>query len=1712
MFPHQSLTEAYHPRDVFRGIVLAVNPDKKRIFVSLRDRAATTTKNSLSKIGLISKDDFPVHYRRKLERFGLSYGELLTSILGFANKGSVDVLQGALGLTNSASLMRGLHGVKVPEEEYAEALRKWQTNKQVHNSVVVGVEMMKKGRQLEAIQNLNMALKIDPTHTEALVARGAVYANNASYQKAIDDFEKALEGNPKHINAKKYLVETRVACARRYEEEGSVEEAVDNYREVLKLNPQSLEAKHGVERCRRLQGKEQSGKGKNSGKSDSTSTTSSSDEDDMGDNLQKSADKLMRLMKAEKKDSKKKRESGQHSPPESSRKSGKKKERRKLKCRSASSSKSSPSPHAALNKIFEEWQSQQKTSTAPPPPSSFTSKRRLSSVSNSRHRRRASCSSSSGSSRWTQSQKRKSRSRSRSSSRSSSSSSKSCSQSSSTSGSKPQTKSSFGTTLMDTFLSKGDRAGNANRKEKVGSGTNKWDDLSTYIGESSHHLETMLADLRQSKKQRSRSQSPSQSSSSDRSLDRRRRSPRRKRSRDCRDSRDCRRSRSHRRSGSRDDWFSRKERYSREGKGLRRGRRDSQQVMEESHRSRDRHRHKDGSQSGEKQLYSSEQSWRSKHKDRKSSKEMKEDRRYKTDLYEKDGNTGYKSETSKDNRKPFWTGETTKNPDVPEMDKNRTQGSVLDGRATLQTGMKDKDFMRAFAEDKAQAPEDKDGQKSHDASFLADQGRAEEIAAIIAKNGSLTVPSKWDSPTRRSRWDTRESEDGDGGQKQILVVTEKQEAAGTGIKTAEQGKRGWTQKPQSHSQPEVPNRWTRFDRLVAPAEETLGKVSILGMSTKVRPAGVSAKDKDLVSSMSSRDESSSLYPKHKDVEATRKNSNDLLMDSKWTESILIQQLKPEAAGSQVKEGTMSRNLKDNFSSKKYALELSTKQGKDILAKDFKELVPSRWDEDVSKENADGKHDSSVKAGKDEGSYKWLTETEESSVKYYKEGSEETITRWSQQDLSSKKTKDTSIRRSVNDNRSETKEPGGLSGIQQSKETVRDVQREAEDRLPGNDRDGGGLRKGSKSSSRYSEWSNEDAPNKTDLEDIHKDQTLSKRSKEEAVATSKPLEIAATKLSRKWTEEQPDTSSSRDVSSKWTKVEMGAEKESTGVEGGQARAGAEGERGRVGVASDRVSELKELMLQHLTLQRLELQHLSLKDLEQRLCQEITDHISTNSPTTASDSGSQSRPPHHLEGPSKVKGGGVEEQAGTEPPSEMGDTREQSLKMIEQSWEISGSGSSGEAKTASSSSETREVRRSEERLGARLDRRKRDSEREVRGQDLHSPEHSRRQNNTKRSIGKDASPSQQTERRSGREKNMKTTSQTDNVPYTCPPSSKTSKAGRYSQRKESEEREERYPSDLKKDWKWSPMEHEKYMVKTSSHHKDASMSSWIEKIISNVDVKPSSKTNRGDVDIRFLFRTSSGTVDSSFSHQLIPDKQSSLSSQKRRRKSSSSSSERDSGCTKRGHSSHRQQPEAKEKSKKKKRLCSSSSSSWSSSTDSGQRERLRSSAQKKKRQHSSSSASSSLDDRHRSSELTHSSSRKRKRSFSSSSSSSSSSSDDRQKKKLNRGKKNKKRKNEKQEKHKNFSSSSSSSTPSPKRKKVEKVGGSSLQKHRSEVSQQGKPGPSGKTVTDFHSEDAKVVGPQLPQPAKNKLNELENFLKELKTKKKEKLMAEGKGKKV
>ncbi|XP_062576579.1 tetratricopeptide repeat protein 14-like [Saccostrea cucullata] len=243
--PYQSPTEAFTVKDKVRGVVVNVNSESERIIVSLNERALSEEQEHI-KLGLINADEFPVQYRRKLHIRGLTFDELLHSILGFNNMGNVPYLLGVLKLEDSSSYMRGLHKLKLPEKEMAEGLRKQQSQKWALQSVAEGIKYFKMGKQTEAMQYLNKALQIDALNVEALTARGALYANNESYTKAMEDFEEALKINPNHQNAKKYMYETLLAVARMKEDIDNFEEAEMYIKRALDIEPQSVEAREAL--------------------------------------------------------------------------------------------------------------------------------------------------------------------------------------------------------------------------------------------------------------------------------------------------------------------------------------------------------------------------------------------------------------------------------------------------------------------------------------------------------------------------------------------------------------------------------------------------------------------------------------------------------------------------------------------------------------------------------------------------------------------------------------------------------------------------------------------------------------------------------------------------------------------------------------------------------------------------------------------------------------------------------------------------------------------------------------------------------------------------------------------------------------------------------------------------------------------------------------------------------------------------------------------------------------------------------------------------------------------------------------------------------------------------------------------------------------------------------------------------------------------------
>jgi tetratricopeptide (TPR) repeat protein len=91
-----------------------------------------------------------------------------------------------------------------------EELRADQNRSWAAQSVAKGVTHMRAGKNIAAYKH---AVELDPKHTDAFVARGALLANLYRYKEALADFEIALELCPEHANAREYRRVIAARCA-----------------------------------------------------------------------------------------------------------------------------------------------------------------------------------------------------------------------------------------------------------------------------------------------------------------------------------------------------------------------------------------------------------------------------------------------------------------------------------------------------------------------------------------------------------------------------------------------------------------------------------------------------------------------------------------------------------------------------------------------------------------------------------------------------------------------------------------------------------------------------------------------------------------------------------------------------------------------------------------------------------------------------------------------------------------------------------------------------------------------------------------------------------------------------------------------------------------------------------------------------------------------------------------------------------------------------------------------------------------------------------------------------------------------------------------------------------------------------------------------------------------------------------------------------------
>ncbi|XP_042314480.1 tetratricopeptide repeat protein 14 [Sceloporus undulatus] len=301
----------YQTGDLIQAAIKDIDRYHEKLTVSLHSSALSPSLAS-TKLGVVSSEDLPLHYRRSVETAsGLeTYEKVLHHSLGFANPAVVEFLVGKLGLndSNPPSLMRGLQSKNFNEEDFAVALRKRQSASWALKCVKIGVDYFKEGRHVDAMNEYNKALEIDAQNVEALVARGALYATKGSLNKAIDDFEVALENCPTHRNARKYLCQTLVERGGQLEEEEKLLNAESYYKKALNIDETFQEAEDALLKLRKQIQKSLEMREKQAAK----------EERQKEKKIETSVEKLRKLLKEEKRLKKKRKRSTSSSSSSSS--------------------------------------------------------------------------------------------------------------------------------------------------------------------------------------------------------------------------------------------------------------------------------------------------------------------------------------------------------------------------------------------------------------------------------------------------------------------------------------------------------------------------------------------------------------------------------------------------------------------------------------------------------------------------------------------------------------------------------------------------------------------------------------------------------------------------------------------------------------------------------------------------------------------------------------------------------------------------------------------------------------------------------------------------------------------------------------------------------------------------------------------------------------------------------------------------------------------------------------------------------------------------------------------------------------------------------------------------------------------------------------------------------------------------------------------------
>ncbi|XP_077146565.1 tetratricopeptide repeat protein 14 isoform X1 [Ranitomeya variabilis] len=301
----------YQIGDLIQAAVKDIDRYHEKITLSLHKSSLPSHLSHL-KLGVISSEDMPEYYKHSTAFSNSSdtYEKVLRQSVAFSNPSTVEFLLSTLGIDESKppSLIRGLQRENFCDQDYAPSLRRRQSSSWALKCVKMGVDYFKLGRHVDAMNEYNKALEIDPKNVESLVARGALYATKGSLNKAIDDFEIALENCPSHKNARKYLCQTLVERGGQLEEEDKLLNAESYYNKALTIDKSFMEAEEALNKVRQCIQKSFEKREKHEEKEEKAKEKK----------IETSAEKLRKLLKEEKRKKKHKKSSSSSSSTSSS--------------------------------------------------------------------------------------------------------------------------------------------------------------------------------------------------------------------------------------------------------------------------------------------------------------------------------------------------------------------------------------------------------------------------------------------------------------------------------------------------------------------------------------------------------------------------------------------------------------------------------------------------------------------------------------------------------------------------------------------------------------------------------------------------------------------------------------------------------------------------------------------------------------------------------------------------------------------------------------------------------------------------------------------------------------------------------------------------------------------------------------------------------------------------------------------------------------------------------------------------------------------------------------------------------------------------------------------------------------------------------------------------------------------------------------------------